>query len=110
MKKRFYVGCKEGKREVFKFHKNPEWSDNLSYLATIGPFRTKAGANYMALYGGNNPHCQCVADAERLALIHKGQSELCANYATHLDKRLKEERKKLQNEYLKVQGSIDFNG
>lgn len=41
--------------------------DNDIYMYSIGPFRTRRGADFMAAYGANNPHCQCVADAERLA-------------------------------------------
>lgn len=39
------------------------------FSLVIGPFRTKAGAQYMADYGVNNPYCRCVADAEKLAKL-----------------------------------------
>jgi len=53
---------------VFKSATKPtEATHGHQYLAVIGPFRTKAGAEFMANNGWNNPHCQCVADAERLA-------------------------------------------
>lgn len=65
---RYYVGCKEAAREVFQSENTPtEASHGRRYLAVIGPFDTKQGAEFMAEHGQGNPHCQCVADAERLA-------------------------------------------
>lgn len=66
---RFYVGCKGfAPYEVFKADAEPtEKTHGNRYAAVIGPFRTKRGAEFMAKYGKGNPHCQCVADAERLA-------------------------------------------
>lgn len=37
------------------------------YLCVVGPFKTQEGALFMRDHGTDNPHCQCVADAERLA-------------------------------------------
>lgn len=37
------------------------------YRCVVGHFRTLAGAKFMRDHGPGNPHCQCVADAERLA-------------------------------------------
>jgi hypothetical protein len=68
MKTKFYVGCKTVKREVFKAAETPTPSSHGHlYNAVIGPFRTKRGATFMAERGVNNPHCRCVADAERIA-------------------------------------------
>ena len=65
---RYFVGCVDAKREVFRSAEIPTWaSHGRLYNAVIGPFRTKQGAEFMAKYGQSNPHCQCVADAERLA-------------------------------------------
>lgn len=55
-------------REVFTMRAKPT-ADNCKYAAVIGPFRTRKGAEFMARNGFNNPHCQGVADAERLAKI-----------------------------------------
>ena len=85
-RKRFYVGLGKHARVVFASAETPtEESHGGAYGAAIGPFRTKVGAWYMATYGGGNPHCLCVADAERLAKVHQGQSELGAAYSKHLD-------------------------
>jgi hypothetical protein len=67
---RFFVGIKDGKREVLKTNVA---KDDLQavykdrYNALIGPFVTKAGAGIMAQYGANNPHCRTVAEAEHIA-------------------------------------------
>lgn len=69
-----YVGCKAGKREVFKAESEPtEDSHGHLYNAVIGPFRTMRGAKFMAECGYNNPHLQTVADAERIALHYSKQ-------------------------------------
>lgn len=72
MKPKYYVGLKIGKavheRELFTSVETPTpESHGTKYVCVIGPFRTKMGAVFMRDYGRNNPHCQTVADAERLA-------------------------------------------
>ena len=69
MKTRPYVGIgPDGKRKVFRSASKPEAETQGSiYSAVIGPFRTVCGAEFMAKFGAGNPHCQSVADAERLA-------------------------------------------
>jgi len=66
---KLYVGImRNSKREVFRCIGTPtQTTFSKIYNAVIGPFRTRAGAEFMAKYGRNNPHCQTVADAERLA-------------------------------------------
>jgi hypothetical protein len=65
---RIYVGIVPGRREVFRSEFTPTWETHGKlYRAVIGPFRTLRGAEYMRLHGAHNPHCQTVADAERLA-------------------------------------------
>lgn len=65
---RLYVGVKvDYSREVFSSGKRPTQDAFPQYLWVIGPFRTKAGARFMAVHGNNNPHCRCVSEAERLA-------------------------------------------
>lgn len=71
---RFYVGARKGgsgiKYEVFWTEINPTQKTHGSwYSYVIGPFNSKRGADFMAKYGMGNPHCQSVADAERLARI-----------------------------------------
>ena len=74
-RKRPYVGIKfrneEKLRPIYEEFSSAETPTETShgqlYGAVIGPFRTKAGARFMAMYGYNNPHLQCVADAERMA-------------------------------------------
>ena len=65
--KRYYVGCIGTKREVFRSSETPTPESGYTYC--IGPFRTRRGAEWMAdsIKGVRNPHCLCVADAERLA-------------------------------------------
>lgn len=45
------------------------------YAAVIGPFCTRAGASWMSdpIRGRMNPHCRCVADAERLAVKYASE-------------------------------------
>ena len=78
-RKRLYVGVNSDlTRETFWSAETPtETSHGHLYACAIGPFRTKTGAEYMRDYGQGNPHCRCVADAERLAQFHKDQSMLC---------------------------------
>ena len=77
IRKQWHVGLMEGKREIFPCIGEPtRASHGHLYLASIGPFRTKRGAIYMRDFGQGNPHCQTVADAERLALVYAGQTEL----------------------------------
>ena len=75
-----YVGQTAEKRVVFHVSNEPTFeSHGEIYAACIGPFRTKRAALWMAdpVRGQGNPHCQCVADAERLA----------AKYASEYDPR-----------------------
>lgn len=61
-----------GKLEVFRSRVEPtEETHGKIYRYSIGPFKTVRGARYMATYGGNNPHCVTVADAEKLAAKHR---------------------------------------
>lgn len=69
-RKRAYVGI-YGRdptfREVFTSRTTPTPESHPRYAGTIGPFKTYAGARFMANHGYDNPHCRCVRDAERLA-------------------------------------------
>jgi hypothetical protein len=54
--------------EVFRSRSVPTAKSHGNlYRYVIGPFRTVRGAKFMAMFGENNTHCQCVEDAERLA-------------------------------------------
>jgi len=68
--KRLYVAAPIGgdAYEVIRTSEPTELFWGNRYALLIGPFRTRAGADFMAQYGRNNPHCQTVAQAERLAL------------------------------------------
>ncbi len=73
MKNRPYVGCKNGKREVFRSATSPTFvSHGHEYVAVIGPFRTILAAAFMAEHGQSNPHCRNVSEAERLAKQFRG--------------------------------------
>jgi len=62
----YFVGIRsrDSLREIFasEFMPCPESHGHL-YVAAIGPFRTKQGAEYMV----RNPLCQTVTEAERRA-------------------------------------------
>lgn len=66
---KFYVGIQDGlKRKVFRSIGTPVWETHgTEFLAVIGPFRTKAGAEFMRDFGQGNPHCCNVRQAEYLA-------------------------------------------
>jgi hypothetical protein len=76
LKKVYYVGLTPGKRVVFYSDVIPVQRVGF-YNAVIGPFRTKQGAEFMSKHGGANPHCQTVADAERLAKKYKTRKVKC---------------------------------
>ena len=68
--KLLYAGVRvdNGKREKFRSAVHPTQDiHGQTYSYVIGPFRTARGAEFMRDYGANNPHCQHVSDAERLA-------------------------------------------
>jgi hypothetical protein len=73
MKSKLYVGIPISDNpsgELFRSPTVPTFdSHGKLYRYVIGPFRTKRGAEWMAdpVKGRNNPHCRCVADAEKLA-------------------------------------------
>jgi hypothetical protein len=63
-----YVGLKDGSRTLLWCFDAPTQAESGGrFSAVIGPFRTVRGARFCRDYGAGNPHCQCVADAERLA-------------------------------------------
>lgn len=65
-----YVGRSRatGRLETFRSVAVPtEQSHGQAYGYAIGPFRTARGARFMARFGGDNPHCVTVGDAERIA-------------------------------------------
>ena len=88
-----YIGIRhDNTREMFRASAGPtEELYGTLYAAVIGPFRTVRGAEYMLAYGKQNPHCRCVSEAERLAELHKGQSELCASRIAWLDREMRGE-------------------
>lgn len=72
-KTKLYVGMSatlDHLREVFRAEPTPTKETHPQYGAVIGPFRTRAGAEFCARFGFGNPHVQCVADAERLAKVY----------------------------------------
>lgn len=78
MANKLYVGRIAFKPSViFRAASTPtEATHGHLYAAVIGPFRTKRGAEWMAdpVKGQGNPHCRCVADAERLAKKYASQA------------------------------------
>jgi len=71
-KGKWYVGINKGtgNYEMLRSEKKPTAKAFPYHSAVIGPFRSKRGAWFMAKYGKGNPHCQTVADAERLGKIY----------------------------------------
>jgi hypothetical protein len=69
-RRKWYVGHSKAFRTAIAFATATppqEPTHGSVYSHVTGPFRTKRGAKFMAKYGRNNPHCQTVAQAERLA-------------------------------------------
>jgi hypothetical protein len=72
-RQRYYVGLAKTtfNDTTFQLFRSPyiptEESHGELYGAVIGPFRTKRGAKFMEIYGKNNPHCNTVYQAEKLA-------------------------------------------
>jgi hypothetical protein len=65
--RKLYLGLP--RRDIFRSATTPtEQSHGKAHKAVIGPFRTMRGAIFMRDFGSNNPHCQTVAAAERLAV------------------------------------------
>lgn len=70
MASKYYVATEKStlKRVLLRLINPPtEESHGEWYMMVIGPFKTMRGAEFMRDYGQNNPHCQSVSDAERLA-------------------------------------------
>lgn len=66
MKKRWYVGVKNGKYTAFSSPATPTFQTHGHlYHAVIGPFRTRRGAKFME----SNPRSNNVAMAEQLAKL-----------------------------------------
>lgn len=74
---RIYVGCVAGGAwEVFRAEVEPtERTHGQRFNAVVGPFRTARAAHWLAhpVRGQRNPHCRCVADAERLAKLYAAE-------------------------------------
>lgn len=71
MKKQYVGITRTGQYVAFRTIDNPPTpqSTTFSYIAVIGPFKTRRAALWAERYGRGNPHFQTVADAERLALL-----------------------------------------
>lgn len=70
MRTRIYLGLRTDPytREIFRAASTPTTATHgAKYVAVIGPFQTRRGAEYMRDYGRNNLHYRTVADAERIA-------------------------------------------
>jgi len=78
-RERWYVGRVKGATgwgyEAFQASETPvPVTHGDQYVFVIGPFDTKRGAKWAERYSFHNPHCQCVADAERLAMLPEFQN------------------------------------
>lgn len=67
MATRIYLGLAVGNRQIFRSETEPtRETHGKQFNAVVGPFRTRRGAEFMRDHGQANPHCQTVAQAERL--------------------------------------------
>lgn len=73
------------KRSIFRHVGEPKKENYPDFSAAIGPFRTKAGAEYLSTHF----YCGSVAKAEQMAKLHKGQSQLCATRIDFLNKEIR---------------------
>jgi hypothetical protein len=71
IRKHYYLGLnRETKvRELISIYSEDTEKERKYYMYLIGPFYTYRAAEWMRIHGNNNPHCQCVADAERLSKL-----------------------------------------
>lgn len=78
-----------GQRVIFRSTTEPtEATHGKEYSHVVGPFRTKAGAEFMRDFGKGNPHCRCVAEAEKLAANQKARLRRLENGATAINDKL----------------------
>lgn len=63
---RWYVG-NGATREIFRTDTIPTQTQFPQFSYVVGPFRTKRAAKFLAEFGQNNPHVQCVSDAETIS-------------------------------------------
>ena len=68
----YYIGKVKGAPdyELITTRRRPTEKNQPKYSYLVGKFRTKRGAMFMLKYGRNNPTCQTVKQAERLAILH----------------------------------------
>ena len=79
MTNRIYLGLTPSLREIFRCTYEPTFaSHGDTYNYTVGPFRTVRGARFMRDYGFANPHCRCVAEAERLGRAYAKENQPCS--------------------------------
>lgn len=81
MKTRYYIGHKSGSKTVFPSDTIPTAETHPQYNGVTGPFVTKRAALWGCQTGA---HWDTIAQAERLALADKGQSELIASEDSRL--------------------------
>ena len=66
-KTRIYLGRHGKTYEIFRSAVRPDAvTHGHLYTHVIGPFYTMRAAVFMRDFGRDNPHLQCVADAERI--------------------------------------------
>lgn len=66
-RKRIWMGYAGSNYELFRSAETPTSESHPQYSGVTGPFSTLRGAKFMLHFGHNNPHCQSVSDAERIA-------------------------------------------
>ena len=69
IRKHYYVGMNRETKwmETISIYSADTDKERKYFTYLIGPFYTYRAAEFMRIHGRNNPHCQCVADAERLS-------------------------------------------
>jgi hypothetical protein len=86
MSTKIYVGHgHDDFKGIFRSDVTPtEDTHGSQYRYVVGPFRTLRAAEFMAQYGYNNPHLQCVEDAERIVKQEDIKARLRPHYVNSL--------------------------
>jgi len=73
---RFYVGRKfDLSREIIVTQNTPTKNSlGHKYIDCLGPFETKAAAEYMSEIGWDDPNCKSISDAERMVKKYKEEA------------------------------------
>lgn len=106
----WYVGLCFGQPIAFKSDFQPTpLTHGDSFIAVVGPFKTKRAAIWAASPAAiNNPHYQCVADAERISKQDKEEQSKMEDFQwRYLDKEETEEFRQWARDNYKIGDKVD---